>query len=64
MSFTFPASLSGPFFFFFGPLVADGVPGPRIRSEPQFQPKLQLQQRQILNPLCQARNRTFVPVLP
>ena len=40
------------FFFFFGYHIAYGVTEPGIRSEPQLQPKLQLWQRQILNPLC------------
>ena len=50
--------------FFFGCPQAYGVPRPGIRSEPQPQTKSQLQQRQIPNPLCRARDRTRVPVLP
>ena len=44
--------------------MAFGVPGPGARSELQLWPELQLQQHQILNPLCQARDGTCVPVLP
>ena len=42
------------FFFFFGHPMAYGVPGPGIRSKPQLQPKPQLWQCWILNPLCWA----------
>ena len=52
------------FFFFFGHSVAYGVPGPGIGSELQLLPKSQLQQCQILNPLCQAGDRTYIPALP
>ena len=41
-----------------------GVPGPGIRSQPQSRPKPQLWQYQILNPLCQVRDRTSVSALP
>ena len=51
-------SKSGTSVFFFGRPQAYGVPGPGIRLEPQLQPKLQLQQRQMLNHLCQAGDRT------
>ena len=50
-----------PFFFFSflaTHMVAYGVPGPGIRFE------LQVQQYQILNPLCRARDWTCVPLLP
>ena len=40
------------FFFFFWLPAGYGVPRPGIKSEPQFQPALQLRQRQTLNPLC------------
>ena len=49
------------FVWFFGRLMASGVPG--IRSELQLQPTLQPQKHQILNPLCQARDRTCVLAL-
>ena len=56
------------FFFFFFPLfghpAAYGVPGPGTRYEPQSQPKPQLWQCWILNPLCQARDWTCVPHTP
>lgn len=39
-------------FFIFGCPSAYGVAGPGIRSEPQFQPQLQLQDLWILNPLA------------
>ena len=39
------------------------VPRPGIRSEPQLWPAPKLQQHQILNPLCQARDGTCVPML-
>ena len=42
------------FFSIFGLPAAYGVPWPGIRSELQSQPKLQLWQHQIPNPLCQA----------
>ena len=48
----------------FGHLVSDGVLGPTIRSEPQLWPKEQLQQCQILNPLCCARYWTCIPACP
>ena len=51
------------FGFFFGRPATYGVPGLRIRSQPQLQPKRQLQQQWIPNPLCRAGDRTFVPVL-
>ena len=34
------------------------VPGPGIKSEPELPPPAQLPQRQILNPLCWARDQT------
>ena len=40
------------------------VPRPGIRSKLQFSPKPQLQQCQIFNPLCQARDQPCIPVLP
>jgi len=43
--------------------LAYGVPGPGVRSELQLGPKLQLQQSQILNPLCWAGDQTWVSVL-
>ena len=49
------------FFSFFLPLPHPGhmgVPGPRMESELQLQPMLQLQKCQILNPLCWARDQT------
>ena len=46
-------------FFFFGCPAAYEVPGTGIRSEPQLQPK-----PQILNLLCQADRRTWIPALP
>ena len=49
---------------FFGCLVAYGAPGPGIRSEPQSWTKSQLQQGQIFNPLCPARDWTLIPALP
>ena len=49
--------------FVFGLPTAYGIPRPGIRSEPQLWPTPQLQQHQILNPLCQARDRTYVPAL-
>ena len=51
-------------FFFFGSLMAYGASGPGVRSKPQLRPKPQLWQHWILNPLCQAGDRTCVPVLP
>jgi len=51
-------------FCFFGCPATYGVFRPGIRSELQSGPKPQLWQHQILNPLCQARDRTSVPVLP
>ena len=54
-----------PFFLFiFGHPSAYGVPGSGVRSEPQVQPKQQLWQRQILNPLCWAGDQTCIPALP
>ena len=44
--------------------IAYGVPQPGIRSEPRLRPKPKLWQRQIPNPMCQARDQTCVPVLP
>ena len=49
------------FFSFFGCPMAYGVSRPGIRFELQL---WQLWQRWILNPLCQVRDRTCVPVLP
>ena len=51
------------FFFVFGHSAAHGGPLPRIRSELQLRSKPKLQQCQVLNPLCQARNRTCTPAL-
>ena len=51
------------FIFFSDCSVAYRVPGPRIRSERQLWPILQLQQHWILNSLCRARNQTYVPIL-
>ena len=45
------------FISFFGHSMAYGIPRPRIRSKPQLQPPM------ILNPLCWARDRTFILVL-
>ena len=42
------------FVFFFWLPKAYGVPRPGIRSKPLLPPKPQLQQHQILNPLCRA----------
>ena len=42
----------------FGFPVVKEVPRPGIRSEPRSRPKPQLQQHQILNPLCWARDQT------
>lgn len=52
------------FFFWRGHPETYGVPWPEIRSKPQSWPKLQLQQWQILNPLCRARDWISVPALP
>ena len=52
------------FFFFFRCPMAYGVPRQGIRFEPQLQPKPQLQQHWILNPLCWARDRACIPVFP
>ena len=52
------------FFFIFGYHTAYGVPRPAIRSEVQLQPKPQLQQCEILNPLCWAGDWTWVLELP
>ena len=49
---------------FFGLSEVYGVPWPGIRSELLLLSRLQLQQRQILNPLCWARDWTCVSVLP
>ena len=51
------------FFFFFGCLVAYGIPRPGIISKPQLWPKLQLKQHQILNPLLRATDQTCIPVI-
>ena len=51
-------------FFIFGCPTPYGVPRPGIRSKLQTQPKPQLRQCRILNPLCRAGDRTYVPVLP
>ena len=48
---------------FFGHPIAYGVLRPGIRSKPQLWPMLQLWQHWILNPLGQARGRTFISVL-
>lgn len=48
------------FFFFFGHPTAYEVPGPGIRSEPQVQPKPQLQSFNSLCPLCQAGDGTCI----
>lgn len=50
--------------FIFGHLTAYAVPGPKIRSELQRQPKPQPQQHRLLNPLCQAKDETCDPVRP
>ena len=50
-------------FFILGYLEAYGVPKPGIKSELQLQPKPQLQQCQIPNPLCWAGDGTCIPVL-
>ena len=50
--------------YFFHCPVAYGIPRPGIRSKPQMRPKPQLQQCQILNPLCQPRDWTCIPTLP
>ena len=47
-------------FFFFGQPRAYGVPRPGIRSQLYSQPKLQLRQCWILNPLCQAGDQTCI----
>ena len=49
-------------FFLFCHSMAYGVPGPETRSKLQLWPML-LWQHQILNLLCQARDRTCVPAL-
>ena len=51
------------FFFFFGCPVVHAVPLPGIRSKLQLQPKPQLWQCQIFNPMCQAGDQTGIPVL-
>ena len=48
--------------FFFVIPKAYGLPRPGIRFEQQLRPKPQ--QLQILSELCQARDQTFIPVLP
>ena len=50
-------------FFVLGSPRAYRVLRPGIRSKAQMQTMPKLQQRQILNPLCRARDRTFVLVL-
>ena len=52
------------FLVIFGCLMAYGAPEPGIRYEPQAPPKPKLQQHQIPNPLCQAGDRTLIPVAP
>ena len=52
------------FFFHFWPPHSIRSFQARIRSELQLQPKPQLWQCQILNPLCWARNQTFVLAPP
>ena len=54
------------FFFLvtFGHPVAYGAPGLGSRLETHSRPKLQLQQCQIPNPLCQERERTHIPAAP
>ena len=52
------------FFFLFWPPRGIWSSGPGTRSEQQLRPKLQLWQRQILNPLCRAGDQTYVPALP
>lgn len=52
------------FFSFFGRPAAYGVARPGIRSKPRLQPKPQVQQSLILNPLCWAGDQTCVPALP
>ena len=52
------------FLFFFGCPSAYGAHGPGVRSEPQPRTKLQLWQRQILNPLFWAGDQTHTPALP
>ena len=52
------------FILFFCHPTAYGVPGPGIRSELQLQPKLQLRQCPIRNPVCWARDRICIPALP
>ena len=51
-------------FFIFGHPAAYGVPGPGIRSKPKSQPLPQVQQCQILNPLCWPGDQTHASVLP
>ena len=51
-------------YFFFGHPTAYGVPGLGIRSELQLQPKPQLRQCPIRNPVCWARDRICIPALP
>ena len=50
-------------FFFFGCLMACGVPRPGIRSELPLSRVRQLWQCQIFNPLCRAGNLIYVLVL-
>ena len=57
-----------PTFFFFFPLFLAalgtyGISVPGVRSGPLLHPMGQLQQLRILNPLCQARDRTCAPEL-
>ena len=58
-------SFSFSFSFFFNLATAvNGAPRLGIRSEPHSRSKLQLEQQQILNPLCWAGGPTRVPALP
>ena len=50
-------------FSFFGYSMANGVSRPRIRSQLQLWPTLQLQQHRSPNPLCWAREQNCVPGL-
>ena len=50
-------------FLFFGPLAADGVSRPGIKTKLQLQPMPQLQQCRIPNPLCQTRDWSYIPAL-
>ena len=51
-------------YIYIGHPAAYGAPGPGIRSEPQLLPMPQLWQCQIPNPLCWARDQTYIPALP